>query len=122
VAGLTEKALTLLVPLLTERERQMQVLQELNQEFREHYSINTDIAARSKAYELAARMQLTAPDVVDFSKEPASVTSLYGIGERRRTISAGNYCWHADWRRTASALSRSATPAVEMGLGTLMET
>jgi hypothetical protein len=60
----------------------MQVLQELNQEFREHYSINTDIAARSKAYELAARMQLTAPDVVDFSQEPKSVTSLYGIGEK----------------------------------------
>ena len=65
-----------------ERERQMQVLQELNQEFRDHYRINTDIAARSQAYELAARMQLTAPDVVDFSQEPKSVTSLYGIGEK----------------------------------------
>jgi Protein of unknown function (DUF1501) len=65
-----------------EREFQMQVLQELNQEFRDRYSINTDIAARSQAYELAARMQLTAPDVVDFSQEPKSVTSLYGIGEK----------------------------------------
>jgi hypothetical protein len=65
-----------------ERERQMQVLQELNQEFRDRYRINTDIAARSQAYELAARMQLTAPDVVDFSQEPKSVTSLYGIGEK----------------------------------------
>jgi hypothetical protein len=60
----------------------MQVLQELNQEFRDRYRINTDIAARSQAYELAARMQLTAPDVVDFSQEPKSVTSLYGIGEK----------------------------------------
>jgi hypothetical protein len=65
-----------------EREHQMQALQDLNREFRDRYSINTDIAARSQAYELAARMQLTAPDVVDFSQEPTSVTGLYGIGEK----------------------------------------
>src|SRR5213594_824983 len=65
-----------------ERERQMQALHELNKEFRERYAINTDIAARVKAYELAARMQLTAPEVVDFSKEPKHVLDLYGIGQK----------------------------------------
>jgi hypothetical protein len=65
-----------------EREHQMQALHELNKEFRERYAINTDIAARVKAYELAARMQLTAPEVVDFSHEPKHVLSLYGIGEK----------------------------------------
>ena len=65
-----------------ERERQMQFLDKLNQEFREHYAINSDIAARAKAYELAARMQLSAPQVVDFSNEPAHVQELYGIGEK----------------------------------------
>ena len=64
-----------------ERDRQMRVLEELNQGFRERYAINTDIQARTKAYELAARMQLSAPEVVDFSQEPRSVTDLYGIGE-----------------------------------------
>jgi hypothetical protein len=64
-----------------ERDRQMQALMELNREFRERYAINTDIAARVKAYELAARMQLAAPEVVDFSKEPKPVLDLYGIGE-----------------------------------------
>jgi hypothetical protein len=63
-----------------ERERQMRALLELNREFREHYAINTDIAARAKAYELAARMQLSAPAIVDFSKEPQHVQDLYGIG------------------------------------------
>jgi len=63
-----------------ERERQMQALLELNQEFRQNYAINSDIAARAKAYELAARMQLAAPEVVDFSKEPQHVLELYGIG------------------------------------------
>jgi hypothetical protein len=65
-----------------ERERQMQLLEKLNQEFRDHYAINSDIAARAKAYELAARMQLAAPQVVDFSNEPAHVLELYGIGEK----------------------------------------
>ena len=37
-----------------ERERQMQTLLEMNREFREHYAVNSDIAARTKAYELAA--------------------------------------------------------------------
>jgi hypothetical protein len=65
-----------------ERERQMQLLDQLNHEFRERYAINSDIAARAKAYELAARMQLSAPRVVDFSSEPASVQELYGIGQK----------------------------------------
>jgi len=66
----------------TERDRRMQALAELNREFRETYAINTDIAARTKAYELAARMQLAAPDAVDFSGEQKHVTDLYGIGEK----------------------------------------
>jgi hypothetical protein len=67
---------------VVERDRQMRVLEELNQGFRERYAINTDIQARTKAYELAARMQLSAPEVVDFSQEPKNVTDLYGIGEK----------------------------------------
>ena len=54
----------------------------MNQEFRERYAINSDIQARSQAYELAARMQLHAPAVVDFSNEPENVKALYGIGEK----------------------------------------
>jgi hypothetical protein len=65
-----------------ERERQMKILLEMNREFREHYAINTDIQARSQAYELAANMQLHAPEAVDFSKEPQHVLDLYGIGEK----------------------------------------
>ena len=60
----------------------MEALARLNREFRERYAINSDIAARAEAYELAARMQLSAPGVVDFSKEPQHVLDLYGIGEK----------------------------------------
>jgi hypothetical protein len=65
-----------------ERERQMELLETMNREFRERYATNSDIQARAKAYELAARMQLSAPEAVDFSKEPDHVKALYGIGER----------------------------------------
>jgi hypothetical protein len=65
-----------------ERDRQMQLLQTMNQEFRELYAINSDIQARAKAYELAARMQLSAPEAVDFSREPEHVRALYGLGEK----------------------------------------
>lgn len=65
-----------------ERAHQMEMLGKLSAEFRERHAINTDIKARSQAYELAARMQLAAPEVVDFASEPKSVTDLYGIGEK----------------------------------------
>jgi hypothetical protein len=64
-----------------ERDRQMRALAELNREFRERYAANADLAARARAYELAARMQLAAPEAVDFSGEPEHVRRLYGIGE-----------------------------------------
>lgn len=63
----------------SERDHQMQVLHDLNREFRELHSINSEVAARAKSYELAARMQVAAPEAVDFSKEPSHILELYGI-------------------------------------------
>lgn len=65
-----------------ERDRQMQALHEMNRQFREDYAIDSEIAARVKAYELAANMMLNAPDVVNFSTEPQHVKDLYGIGTK----------------------------------------
>src|SRR5437016_4185877 len=64
----------------SERERQMRALEALNQEFRDRYQINNAIAARTRAYELAARMQLSAPEAVDFSDDSESIRRLYGLG------------------------------------------
>ena len=60
----------------------MRALEDLNREFRQQYEIDSSIAARTKAYELAARMQLSAPEAVDFSHEPEAIKKLYGIGEK----------------------------------------
>ncbi|MDQ1473170.1 MAG: hypothetical protein QOJ99_4650 [Bryobacterales bacterium] len=65
-----------------ERDRQMQVLSELNRQFRDDYAAETEIAARVKSYELAANMMLKAPAIVDTANEPEHVTELYGIGEK----------------------------------------
>lgn len=62
-----------------ERTRQMQALHDLNQEFRQRHALNSEIAARASSYELAARMQVSAPEAVDFSHEPRHVKELYGI-------------------------------------------
>jgi hypothetical protein len=64
-----------------EREAQMQALAKLNRAFRERYAINSDIAARVKAYELAARMQLAAPEAVDLAGETKATLELYGMDD-----------------------------------------
>jgi Protein of unknown function (DUF1501) len=64
-----------------ERDEQMRALLDLSRDFRERYKINSDIAARNKAYELAGRMQLAAPEVVELANEPPSIQKLYGIGD-----------------------------------------
>jgi hypothetical protein len=63
----------------SQRNLQMQALDDLNREFREFHRMNSEIAARAQSYELAARMQVAAPEAVDFSKEPRHVLDLYGI-------------------------------------------
>ena len=64
------------------RDKQMQKLLELNQQFRADYALDSEIAARVKAYELAGNMMRTAPAIVDFAREPEHVKSLYGIGTK----------------------------------------
>lgn len=40
---------------------------------------DTEIASRISSYELAFRMQMAAPDLLDFSKEPAAIREMYGV-------------------------------------------
>ena len=41
--------------------------------------------ARIRSYELAAKMQLAAPEALDISKEPASILKLYGLDHSAQT-------------------------------------
>lgn len=49
---------------------------------------NTELSARMAAYEMAARMQLTAPEVSDIRGEPGHVHKLYGTDDPNRLKAA----------------------------------
>jgi Protein of unknown function (DUF1501) len=55
------------------------VLAKLNREHAATREGDTRLEARIRSYELAARMQLAAPEAMDISKEPDSMLGLYGI-------------------------------------------
>lgn len=57
------------------------LLERFNQRFAESSPHESTLAARVAAYELAARMQLSAPEVSDLSREPASVHAQYGTDD-----------------------------------------
>jgi hypothetical protein len=56
-------------------------LQRMNERHAERFPGDSELAARIASYELAARMQLTVPEVADLSSEPAHVLKLYGADE-----------------------------------------
>jgi hypothetical protein len=59
----------------------LDLLQRLNRRHLESRATDSELEARITAYELAFRMQSTAPEVVDLSSESAATQKLYGIGE-----------------------------------------
>ncbi len=58
----------------------LDALRDLNQE-RAAETGDREIASRIAAYELAFRMQMSAPELVDFSKESPKTLEMYGVGQ-----------------------------------------
>ncbi|MBM3845786.1 MAG: DUF1501 domain-containing protein [Verrucomicrobia bacterium] len=56
-------------------------LQGLNERHAQRFPGDSELAARIASYELAARMQLTVPEVADLSSEPAHILKMYGADE-----------------------------------------
>lgn len=56
-------------------------LSVVNKAHMERHPGDTDLAARVASYELAARMQLSAPEVSDLGKESKATHELYGTGD-----------------------------------------
>jgi hypothetical protein len=56
-------------------------LAAMNHEHAAAHPDNDELKARMAAYELAARMQLAAPEVSDLSREPPHVHTLYGTND-----------------------------------------
>jgi len=73
---------------------------------------DNEIATRIAAYEMAFRMQSSAPDLVDLSAESAETLALYGVADARESTYARNcllarrlvergvryvQLWHTNW-------------------------
>ncbi|HQX51729.1 MAG TPA: DUF1501 domain-containing protein [Planctomycetaceae bacterium] len=69
--------------------RQQGKLDFINQLNRHHYAgreSNTELEARILSYEMAAHMQMTAPDAIDLEDEPAHVKTMYGMDQKETEV------------------------------------
>ncbi len=55
------------------------LLGRMNRGFEQQRPGDSRLAARIKTYELAARMQLSAPEALDLSNEPKHILKMYGL-------------------------------------------
>lgn len=81
-------------PSYKSREHQRRALDELarlNQSHESHHPGHDALAARMENYELAFRMQMAVPDVVDIAGEPRRVQEMYGLDEPE-TATFGRQC------------------------------
>jgi hypothetical protein len=60
----------------------LSLLNRLNREHQSTREGDSRLDARIASYELAARLQLSAPEVLDISKESAATQKLYGLEEK----------------------------------------
>lgn len=63
-------------------------LRRLNERHQERYPGDTELAARISSYQLAARMQLSVPDVSDLATESEHVLKMYGADDAENTLKA----------------------------------
>lgn len=86
--------LDLVPPAGITREHQrenLDLLGRLNAAHRAAHPQHDELAARMDAYELAFRMQMQVPGILDLDQEPAGVKESYGIG-RDATDAFGRKC------------------------------
>lgn len=76
------------------QRRVLDFSQSLNRRFQQSYKHDNALESRIAAYELAYRMQSTAPEAVDLSQETQQTKSLYGL-DQDETRSFGTQCLNA---------------------------
>jgi hypothetical protein len=85
---------------LADQRRQLDFLQEVNRRHAEVTGADAELEGRIASFELAFRMQMEAPRVLDIGSESDATKALYGIGEKE-TDDFGRQCLMA--RRMAEA-------------------
>ena len=69
----------------SEQRAQLNLINRLNKHYQEQNAHEAELAARIESFELAYRMQMSAPDAMDVSKEPHDIQEMYGINDKRCT-------------------------------------
>ncbi|QSA96434.1 DUF1501 domain-containing protein [Methylococcus sp. EFPC2] len=64
-----------------EEHSNLDLLNRLNRLGQERYPQDSELAARNRSYELAARMEVAAPEAVDLAKESDATKELYGLND-----------------------------------------
>lgn len=73
------------------RQSSLELLARLNRDFAYQHPGDSELTARLESYELAARMQMSIPEVADFADETAATQSSYGLDDPR-TAGFGRNC------------------------------
>jgi hypothetical protein len=96
---------------IEQQRKNLDLLQKINNLKLYNDSINSNLEALIKSYELAFKMQSSVPSVMDISGETNNILSRYGVGEKE-TDNFGKQCLMA--RKFAEAGVRF----IEIGIGT----
>ena len=60
----------------------LRLLNRMNRRYQQHRDNDSRLDARIRSFELAARMQLSAPEALDISGEPDHIVKMYGLIDR----------------------------------------
>jgi hypothetical protein len=89
----------------SQQQSKLQLLADLNRHYGTDKQEDTELEARLKSYELAYRMQASAPEAIDLSR-------------RSQPSSAAICCWRAGWLSAAFGSSRRIAAAAVAGMRT----
>ncbi|MBI3466263.1 MAG: DUF1501 domain-containing protein, partial [Planctomycetes bacterium] len=62
-----------------QQRNQLDLIARLNRRHQQQHPQEADLAARIDSFELAYRMQISAPEALDVTREPESIQKLYGL-------------------------------------------
>jgi len=69
-----------------QQERKLGFINRLNRRHHTGRESNTELEARIRSYELAARMQADAPEAIDLEHEPDHIRKLYGMDQAETEV------------------------------------
>ena len=70
----------------SQQQRKLAFINRLNRQHFVGRESNTELEARIRSYELAARMQAVAPEAVDLENEPEHIQKLYGLDQKETEV------------------------------------